>query len=148
MQKTTKSTKSEPLSGASEKKQPKQSCNDENLDYLAHRLDEEQLTACSKALDALAGGKSLTEKQQKAFDLTINSLNEMERFGENRWWTSDDLRVVSYYQFMSPVMLVPFPKFHEAAEFLLQRPILTHEFAQNWDGMKAEAEKAFSGKQQ
>jgi hypothetical protein len=121
-----------------------QSYNNENMDYLAQLLGEEQWCTYLNAVDALSTGKTITDNQQKICDLAINCLNAMEEFGDNRWWTSNDLRVIGYYQLMSPVMLVEFPKFHKAVETLLQRPILTHEFAQNWDGMKAETEKAFS----
>ena len=71
----------------------------------------------------------------------------MEKFGDNRWWTSEDKKVLGYYQLMNPILLVPFDKFHEALEFLLGRPVWTHEMGLNYEGLKAEAERAFNGTQ-
>ena len=44
-------------------------------------------------------------------------------------------------------MLVSFDKFHEALNFLLGRPVWIHEMGLNYEGLKAEAERAFKGTQ-
>ena len=71
----------------------------------------------------------------------------MEKFGDNRWWLSKDKRVLGYYQLMNPYLLVSFDEFHEALGFLLGRSVSTHEMGLNYEGLKAEAERAFKGMQ-
>ena len=44
-------------------------------------------------------------------------------------------------------MLVSFDKFHEALEFLLGRPVWTHEMGFNYEKLKSEAERAFKSAQ-
>ena len=69
----------------------------------------------------------------------------MEEHGDNKWWLSDDPRVIGYHQLMDPRMLVPFSKFHEGIEALLGRPVWTHEFGVNYEGLKNEATNAWLG---
>lgn len=70
-------------------------------------------------------------------------LRAMKDFGDNQWWTSKDKRVIAYYQLQSRILLVPVEEFVEALRVLLGRDIWSHEVWYNWEGVKAEAEKAF-----
>ncbi len=68
-----------------------------------------------------------------------------DTYGDNHWWDSDDLRTLGYYQMQEPILILPFQQFHAAAEFLLQRPIWTHEFGLNAAELRAEAQAAWDG---
>lgn len=119
--------------------------NNENVSYLTQLLGEERWNAYLTASIALANGNPVTDEEWKAHETVINYLDAMEGFGDNRWWTSNDKKVVGYYQLLNPLLLVDFSKFHESVEALLQRSVWTHEFGLNWEGLKAEAERAFHG---
>lgn len=91
--------------------------------------------------------ENTTSEDEETYKRVKKCLEQMERFGNNHWWTSKDKKVPGYYQLMNPILLVPFDKFHEALEFLLGRPVWTHEMGLNYEGLKAEAERAFNGTQ-
>ena len=91
--------------------------------------------------------ENTTSEDEETYKRVKKCLEQMERFGNNHWWTSKDKKVLGYYQLMNPILLVPFDKFHEALEFLLGRPVWTHEMGLNYEGLKAEAERAFNGTQ-
>lgn len=88
-----------------------------------------------------------TDEEYETFNKVKECLEQMEKCGKNRWWNSEDKRVLAYYQLMNPILLIPFDKFHEALEFLLGRPVGIHEMGVNYEGLKAEAERAFKGTQ-
>lgn len=72
-------------------------------------------------------------------------LETMEKYDDNHWWEPDvDPRKCAYYQIKEPIQLVAFSHFHEAIELLLGRPVYTHEFALNAEGLKQEAERAWT----
>lgn len=118
--------------------------NEENIKYLRGILGDEKVDTFLAIGDEPERG---TSEDQKAIETVKNCLEQMEKFGDNRWWTSEDKKVLGYYQLMNPVLLVSFDKFHEALEFLLGRPVWTHEMGLNYEGLKAEAERAFKGAQ-
>lgn len=91
--------------------------------------------------------ENTTSEDEETYKRVKKCLEQMERFGNNHWWTSKDKKVLGYYQLMNSILLVPFDKFHEALEFLLGRPVWTHEMGLNYEGLKAEAERAFNGTQ-
>lgn len=91
--------------------------------------------------------ENTTSEDEETYKRVKKCLEQMERFGNNHWWTSKDKKVLGYYQLMNPILLVPFDKFHEALEFLLGCPVWTHEMGLNYEGLKAEAERAFNGTQ-
>lgn len=66
---------------------------------------------------------------------------EMERFGENRWWLSEDKRVRSYYQISCSVLLVPIDLLFKGFELVLERKVYSHEFYLNPEGLKREIEE-------
>ena len=57
---------------------------------------------------------------------------------DNEWWNSDDPMEVAMGQLNEPTLIMDFGKFHEAIEKALGRPVYTHEFGINADGLKEE----------
>lgn len=47
----------------------------------------------------------------------------------SKWWESVGMAKAGFLQLHQPLLCMPFEKFHEAVEFLLGRPVWTHEFA-------------------
>ena len=60
------------------------------------------------------------------------------RFHDSGIWEDMSLEDVAKFQIQQDCLCVPFGKFHEAVEKTLGRPVYTHEFALNMDGIKAE----------
>ena len=121
-----------------------QTFNEENIKYLREILGNEKVDTFLAIGDKPEKG---TSEEQKICKTVKNCLEQMERFEDNHWWTSEDKKVLGYYQLMNPILLVSFEKFHEALEFLLGRPVWTHEMGLDYEGLKAEAERAFNGVQ-
>ena len=121
--------------------------NEEDIKYLRGIFGDKKVNTFILVLDPNSGRVISSEDDQKSFDAVKKCLEQMEKFGDNRWWLSEDKRVLGYYQLMNPILLVSFDKFHEALEFLLGRPVWTHEMGLNYEGLKAEAERAFKGTQ-
>lgn len=57
---------------------------------------------------------------------------------ESNWWELCDHREIAEFQLFTVELCVPFGVFHEAVEKSLGRPVWTHEFGMNWDGIIAE----------
>jgi hypothetical protein len=57
---------------------------------------------------------------------------------ESRFWEDLTLAQRARFQINEPLLCMPFAVFHEAVEKTLGRPVFTHEFGLNWDGLKAE----------
>jgi hypothetical protein len=71
------------------------------------------------------------------------ALKAMKKYGNNRWWRSDDPLEVAKYQVFEDTLLVPFDLYHEGIEKLVGRPVYTHEFESRLvDGLREEAKKA------
>ena len=68
-----------------------------------------------------------------------NIICVMEKYGDNKWWESDDPEYVARYQLFEDILMVDFSVFHEGVEKLLDRPVWTHEFGINVDGLREEA---------
>ena len=118
--------------------------NEENIQYLRGILGDEKVDTFFEFGDEHERG---TSEHQETCETVKKCLEQMEKFGDNRWWTSEDKKVLGYYQLMNPRLLVSFDKFHEALQVLLGRPVWTHELGLNYEGLKAEAERAFKGTQ-
>jgi len=71
--------------------------------------------------------------------------NTLRIYGDNKWWLSEDPKVIGYHQLFEEVLLVSFSKFHEGIEKLLGRPVWTHEFGINMDNIKRDAQLAWEG---
>jgi hypothetical protein len=63
----------------------------------------------------------------------------IDKYGGNYWWESDNLAIAASYQIVESCMLMDFDKFHEGIEKLLGRPVFTHEFSINRQGIIKEA---------
>lgn len=66
------------------------------------------------------------------------------KYSNNKWWRSDDPVEIAKYQLFEEILMVDFSTFHEGVEKLLGRPVFTHEFGLNYDGLKEEATKAIA----
>lgn len=57
---------------------------------------------------------------------------------ESNWWELCTHREIAEFQLFTAELCLPFEKFHEAVEKSLGRPVFTHEFGLNFDGIIAE----------
>lgn len=57
---------------------------------------------------------------------------------DSGWWKGKSAREIVTLQLFEPLLCVPFNVFHSAVEECLRRPVFTHEFGLNWDGLKKE----------
>lgn len=57
---------------------------------------------------------------------------------ESNWWELCDHREIAEFQLLTKELCCPFAVFHEAIEKSLGRPVWTHEFGMNYDGIVAE----------
>ncbi|MBS3102361.1 hypothetical protein J4458_02855 [Candidatus Woesearchaeota archaeon] len=69
-------------------------------------------------------------------------LETMAKYGDNKWWAYEDSVEVAKYQIFEDILMVPFGKYHEGVEKLLGRPVWTHEFGINAEGLRQEAKEA------
>lgn len=53
-------------------------------------------------------------------------------------WKKMSLKERAVFQIQQKRLCMPFDVFHEAVEKTLNRPVFTHEFGLNWEGIKAE----------
>lgn len=54
------------------------------------------------------------------------------------WWKPLSHRDRAMFQMFEPLLCMPFDVFHEAVEKALGRPVWTHEFGLNADGLRRE----------
>lgn len=54
---------------------------------------------------------------------------------ESKWWEGLEPKEVAKFQMVTDELCMPFPKFHEAMEKALDRPVFTHEFGLNREGL-------------
>jgi len=59
-------------------------------------------------------------------------------FAENKLWEPMSLRERAEFQMSQEKLCMPFDVFHEAVEKTLGRPVFTHEFGLNYDGIAKE----------
>jgi hypothetical protein len=57
---------------------------------------------------------------------------------ETRQWKSWDAKTRAMFQFNQKYLCMPFDVFHKATEDALGRPVFTHEFGLNPDGLLSE----------
>jgi hypothetical protein len=72
-------------------------------------------------------------------------LETMAKYWEDKWWSSDNLAVRAMRQFEER-LIMPFPEFHKALEYLLWRPVWTHELGINSKWLLQEAKERFADK--
>ena len=54
---------------------------------------------------------------------------------ETKWWEGKTDREVAEFQMSTAELCMPFDLFHKAIEKALGRPVFTHEFGMNFDGI-------------
>jgi hypothetical protein len=52
-----------------------------------------------------------------------------------QWWIDKTYRQIAMRQLFTAELICPFNVFHEAVEKSLERPVWTHEFGLNYDGI-------------
>jgi hypothetical protein len=57
---------------------------------------------------------------------------------ESEFWKDMSLRERATFQLFEEKLCMPFDVFHEAVEKTLSRPVFTHEFGLNVEGLKSE----------
>jgi hypothetical protein len=57
---------------------------------------------------------------------------------DSGWWNGKPAREIAEFQMHTTEMCMPFADFHKAIEATLGRPVWTHEFALDIDGLQAE----------
>ena len=68
----------------------------------------------------------------------------MQKYEGNHWWESKDPVEVAKYQVFEDILMTDFSTFHEGVEKLVGRPVYTHEFGLNVEGVRAEAREAIA----
>jgi hypothetical protein len=68
----------------------------------------------------------------------------MQKYGDNHWWESKDPVEVAKYQVFEDVLMTDFSTFHDGVEKLVGRPVYTHEFGLNVEGLRQEAREAIA----
>lgn len=61
--------------------------------------------------------------------------DEAIRLYETKWWASRNYHSIAAFQLSQNRLCCPFDIFHEAVEKALCRPVFTHEFGLNRDGL-------------
>lgn len=57
------------------------------------------------------------------------------KLAESQWWIGRTPREIAGFQLFTQELSMPFNVFHEAVEVSLGRPVWTHEFGMNYDGI-------------
>lgn len=70
----------------------------------------------------------------------MNQLTKKQavRLSESNFWGGLTYRERAEFQLFQKLLCMPFDIFHEAMEKALKRPVYTHEFGFNWEGLKEE----------
>jgi hypothetical protein len=63
---------------------------------------------------------------------------EAMRLYESGWWEDKTPREIAMFQMFTRRLCLPFGEFQKAVEEALGRPVWTHEFGLNLDGLKKE----------
>lgn len=79
----------------------------------------------------------------KDYNVVTKCLDQMDRWGANRWWLSQDERELAYYQVMSDELIIPFPVFHDSLESLIGRTIPEMVTRYHPKSLRDAAKKAF-----
>jgi len=64
--------------------------------------------------------------------------DEAIQLANSAFWEGMSYRDRAMFQLFQPLLCMPFGVFHEAMEKALGRPVFTHEFGLNHDGLQAE----------
>lgn len=64
--------------------------------------------------------------------------DEAKKLAKTDFWKAMSYRDRAVFQLFEDMLCMPFPVFHEAIEKTLGRPVWTHEFGLNRDGLQRE----------
>lgn len=64
--------------------------------------------------------------------------DEAIKLAESGFWKDMTHREIAMFQMFEEKLCMPFEVFHEAVEKTLRRPVYTHEFGINYEGLKKE----------
>jgi hypothetical protein len=64
--------------------------------------------------------------------------NQAVALAGSNWWIGKSPLDIAMFQLHEPLLCMPFEVFHKAVEEALKRPVFTHEFGLNWEGLKKE----------
>ncbi len=120
-----------------------QTYNGEDIKYLRGLLGNEDVETFLRL-----GNKFLlrASEERKTCERVRKCLEVMEKYGDNRWWLSEDKNVLGYYQLKESLLLVDWHRFVGAVSSLLGRSVYTHDFY-DIKALRSEAERAFNGMQ-
>ena len=82
-------------------------------------------------------GKDLPQKN-------VDTLRTAMQKYDTRWWESRNPVEVARYQVFEDILMTDFSTFHEGVEKLVGRPVYTHEFGLNVNGLRQEAREAIA----
>ena len=74
----------------------------------------------------------------------VDALRAAMQKYDTRWWESSDPGEVAEYQLFEDILMTNFGLFHEGIEKLVGRPVFTHEFGLNVEGLRQEACEAIA----
>jgi hypothetical protein len=60
------------------------------------------------------------------------------KLAESKFWENMELKDIAKFQLFEEKLCMPFGVFHNAIEKTLDRPVFTHEFGLNVEGLKKE----------
>jgi hypothetical protein len=63
---------------------------------------------------------------------------EAIKLSDSKFWENMSYEEIAKFQMNQPCLCIPFSIVHEAIEKTLNRPVYTHEFALNYEGLKKE----------
>lgn len=81
---------------------------------------------------------------QKSKDAIIQTV---EKYGDDKWWLSNDPIEVAKHQVFEDVLMVEFGMYHEGLRKLLGRPVLTSEISLNNEGLMEEARQVIKARE-
>lgn len=67
------------------------------------------------------------------------------KLGNSGWWKDKTHEEIVRFQLFTAQLCMPFGEFHGAVEKCLGRPVFTHEFGLNVEGMQKECRRSSSG---
>jgi hypothetical protein len=95
----------------------------------------------SEYVNNIIAGENYSKKKEKIIKNIL--LKTMNKYKNNHWWLSDDIKIIGYYQLKERILLVNFSKFHKGIEKLLGIPVWTHELGMFRKELIEKAEQAW-----
>lgn len=102
----------------------------QNIDYVSQFFSK-------KDVRRVAQGYKLSENKRKTQYTIKTMLSSMERYGDNRWWLSDDETKVFYYQMKEKTLLLPVERFISLINSQLGESIESlDDLSKRWESIK------------